>query len=66
MRLPPPSLDVAADLGHQAHVGEDLLLEELLHLREVVLDEGDDLLEARYASPSHGIRRCQENPTCSW
>jgi hypothetical protein len=49
-------LDVASDLRHQLHIGEHLRAEDLLDLRELVLDEGQDLLEAGDAARFHGIR----------
>ncbi len=50
--------DVTADLAHQAHVGAELGLEDLLHAREVFLDELDDVPEVRDASSAQRIHRC--------
>jgi hypothetical protein len=57
IRLPPPVADVAAHLGDQRDVGADLLLEEVLDLREVVLDQLHDLLEIGDAASGHWIGR---------
>ena len=52
-------LDVAADLRHEPHVGADLLGEDVLHLREVVLDEADDVLQPEDAAVPEGVHRGQ-------
>jgi len=50
--------DVAADLAHQADVGAELGLEDLLHAREVFLDELDDVPEVRHPTAAQRIHGC--------
>src|SRR5439155_609616 len=50
--------DVAADLPHQADVGAELLLEDLLDAGEVLLDQGHDVPEVRDPPTAQRIHRC--------